>query len=123
VLLGPLSAPWYLVLALPGAALLDLWALGIGAAGALIGYAAGLGVSAVLSLSGLCLALSLWVGPGSAHVRWPVRVVAQSVSRRTSRWAIATALVIGLTGVVGHEADVHVAWSPFGAPPGVTAGS
>jgi serine/threonine protein kinase len=123
VLLGPLSAPWYLVLALPGAALLDLWALGIGAAGALVCYAASLSVPTILAVSGLCLALSLWLGPGSAHVRWPVRVVAQSVSRRTGRWAIATALVVGLTGVVGHEADGHVAWSPFGAPPGVTTGS
>jgi serine/threonine protein kinase len=123
VLLGPLSAPWYLVLALPGAVLLDLWALGIGAAGALVCYAASLSVPTIVAVTGLCLALSLWVGPGSAHVRWPVRVVAQSVSRRTGRWAVATALVVGLTGVVGHEADLHVAWSPFGAPPGVTTGS
>jgi serine/threonine protein kinase len=123
VLLGPLSAPWYLVLALPGAALLDLWALGIGAAGALVCYAASLSVTTILAVSGLCLTLSLWIGPGSAHVRWPVRVVAQPVSRHTGRWAVATALLIGLTGVVGHEAVVHVAWSPFGAPPGVTTRS
>jgi serine/threonine protein kinase len=123
VLLGPLSAPWYLALALPGAVLLDLWALGIGAAGALVCYAASLSVTTVLSVSGLCLAVSLWIGPGSGHVRWPVRVVAQSVSRRTGRWAIVTALLVGLSGVVGHEADVHTAWTPFDAPPGVTTGS
>jgi serine/threonine protein kinase len=123
VLLGPLSAPWYLVLALPGAVLLGLWALGIGAAGALICYAASLSIPTTLALSGVCLVLSLWVGPGSAHVRWPVRVLAQSVSRRTGRWAIATALLVGLAGIIGHDADVHVAWSPFGAPPGVTTGS
>jgi hypothetical protein len=123
VLLGPLSAPWYLVLAIPGATLLALWAVGISVAGALVCYAASLGVTTTLAVSGLCLALSLWIGPGSAHVRWPVRVVAQSVSRRTLRWAVATVLLLGLAGVVGHEAGAHVGWTPFGPPPGVKAGS
>ncbi len=123
VLLGPLSAPWYLVLAIPGATLLALWSLGISAAGALVCYAASLGVSTTLAVSGLCLALGLWIGPGSAHVRWPVRVVAQSVSRRTLRWAVSTVLLLGLAGVVGHQAGVHVGWAPFGPPPGVKAGS
>jgi hypothetical protein len=123
VLLGPLSAPWYLVLAIPGAVLLALWALGISAAGALICYAASLSLTSTLAVSGLCLVLSLWVGPGSGHLRWPVRVVAQSVSRRTLRWAIATVLLLGLAGVVGHEAGGHVGWSPFGAPFHAAAGS
>jgi hypothetical protein len=123
VLLGPLSAPWYLVLAIPGAVLLALWALGISAAGLLVCYAAGLSVTTTLAVSGLCLALGLWVGPGSGHVRWPVRVVAQSVSRSTLRWAVATVLLVGLAGVVGHQAGAHVGWSPFGAPFHVGAGS
>jgi hypothetical protein len=123
VLLGPLSAPWYLVLAVPGAVLLGLWALGISAAGVLVCYAASLSVTTTLAVAGLCLALSLWVGPGSGHVRWPVRVVAQSVSRRTLRWAVATVLLLGLAGVVGQQAGAHVGWSPFGAPFHVGAGS
>ncbi len=123
VLLGPLSAPWYLLAAVPGAVLLALWALGISAAGALVCYAASLSTTTTLAVIGLGLALSLWIGPGSAHVRWPVRVVAQSVSRRTGRWAVATVLLLGLVGVVGHQASVDVGWSPFGEPPGLAAGS
>ncbi len=56
VLLAPLSAPWYLVAAVPGALLLTLWALGIAAAGVLLGYAAGISVAATLFVAGLCLA-------------------------------------------------------------------
>ncbi|WP_151081635.1 serine/threonine-protein kinase [Nocardioides cynanchi] len=123
VLLGPLSAPWYLVLAVPGATLLALWAVGISVAGVLVCYAVGVDVTTTLAVAGLCLALSLWVGPGSAHLRWPVRVVAQSASRRTLRWAVTTVLLLGLAGMVGHQAGVHVGWSPFGPPPGVKAGS
>jgi hypothetical protein len=123
VLLGPLSAPWYLVLAVPGAVVLGLWALGICAAGALVCYAAGLSVTTTLAVCGLCLALSLWIGPGSSHLRWPVRVVAQSASRRTVPWAVTTVLLLGLAGVVGHEAGAHIGWSPFGAPFHVGAGS
>src|SRR4029079_12184950 len=36
VLVAPLSAPWYLVAALPGALLLGVWALGIGLAAVLL---------------------------------------------------------------------------------------
>lgn len=123
VLLAPLSAPWYLVAAIPGAVLLALWALGLSAAAALVCYAASLSITTTLAVIGLSLALSLWVGPGSGHVRWPVRVVAQSVSRRTGRWAIASVLLLGLAGVIGHQASVDVGWSPFGEPAGVSAGS
>jgi serine/threonine protein kinase len=123
VLLAPLSAPWYLVAAIPGAVLLALWAVGLCVAGALVCYAASLSTTTTLAVIGLCLVLSLWVGPGSGHVRWPVRVVAQSVSRRTGRWAIATVLLLGLAGVVGHQAAVQVGWSPFGEPAHVSAGS
>jgi hypothetical protein len=123
VLLAPLSAPWYLLAAIPGAVLLAMWALGLCAAGALVCYAASLGTTITLAVIGLSLALSLWIGPGSGHVRWPVRVVAQSVSRRTGRWAVVTVLLLGLVGVVGHQASADVGWSPFGEPPGLTAGS
>ncbi len=123
VLLAPLSAPWYLVAALPGALLLGLWALGLGLAGALLCYALGVGTAATLFVTGACLGVSLWVGPGAAHVRWPVRVVAQSLARRTGRWAVAVVLLVAIAGLVGHQAGLHVGWSPFGAPPHVGAGS
>ncbi len=116
VLLAPLSAPWYLVAAVPGAVLLALWALGIGAAGALLSYAAGISAAAGLFVTGLCLVVSLWVGPGSGHVRWPVRMVAQSLARRTGPWAVALVVLVGFAGFVGHQASLSIGWSPFGAP-------
>jgi hypothetical protein len=123
LLLAPLSAPWYLVAAIPGALLLTLWALGIAAAGVLLGYAAGASVAATLFVAGLCLAVALWVGPGAAHVRWPVRVVAQSLARRTGPWAVAVVVLVAFAGFVGHQATLSIDWSPFGAPFGLGAGS
>jgi hypothetical protein len=117
VLVAPLSAPWYLVAALPGAVLLAVWALGVGLAGALVCYAAGLSTASSLFVTGLCVTLGLWAGPGASHVRWPVRVVAHAVARRTGRWAVITVLLVAVAGGVGHQASLDVGWSPFGQPP------
>jgi serine/threonine protein kinase len=117
VLLAPVSAPWYLVAALPGALLLALWALGIGLAGALVCYAGGLSAAATLGVTGLCVVVGLWVGPGASHVRWPVRVVAHAVARRTGRWAVITVLLVAVAGLLGHQASLDIGWSPFGEPP------
>ena len=74
-------------------------------------------------VAGLCLAVCLWVGPGAGHVRWPVRVVAQAVARRTGRWAVVVVVLVATAGFVGHQATLSVGWSPFGAPIGLGAGS
>jgi hypothetical protein len=117
VLLAPLSAPWHLVAALPGALVLGLWSLGLALAGILVCYAVGASTAATLFASGLCLVLGLWWGPGAAHVRWPVRVVAQSLARRIGRWAVVTAVLVAIAGYVGHQATLDISWSPFGKPP------
>ena len=117
VLLAPLTAPWYVVAAVPGALLLATWALGIGIAGALLCYAAGLSTAATLFVTGLCVATGLWVGPGAAHVRWPVRLVAHAIARRTGRWAVLTVVLVALAGFLGHQASLESGWSPFGRPP------
>ena len=117
VLLAPLSAPWYLVAALPGALLLGVWALGIGLAGILLCYAAGASAAATLFAAGVCIVVGLWVGPGGSHVRWPVRVVAHAVARRTGRWAVITAVLVAVAGFVGHQASFDIDWSPFDRPP------
>jgi hypothetical protein len=116
VLLAPLSAPWYLLAALPGAALLGVWALGVGVAGVLLCYAAGASAPLSLFVTGLCVTGGLWVGPGAAHVRWPVRVVSHAVARRASRWAVVTVAVLVVAGFLGLQAARDVAWSPFGRP-------
>jgi len=117
VLLAPLSAPWYLVAAVPGALLLDLWAIGLGFSALLLCYAAGLSTVTTLFVTGVVLAVSLWLGPGSGHVRWPVRVVAQAVSRRTGRWAVVLVVLVATAGFLGHQASLSVGWSPFSRPP------
>ena len=117
VLLAPLSAPWYLVASLPGALLLGLWSLGLALAGTLVCYAAGASTVTTLGVTGLCLVVSLWWGPGAAHVRWPVRVVAQSLARRIGRWAVVTTVLVATAGFVGHQASLDISWSPFGKPP------
>lgn len=117
VLVAPLSAPWYLLAAVPGAALLAVWALGTGLAGVLLCYAAGLSAPVSLFVTGLCVSVGLWVGPGASHVRWPVRVVGQAVARRTGRWAVVTVAVLVVAGFLGLQASREVAWSPFGRPP------
>jgi hypothetical protein len=117
VLLAPLSAPWYLVAAIPGALVLGLWSLGIGIAGLLFCYAVGASTAATLFVAGVCLEVGLWVGPGSSHVRWPVRVVAHALARHTGRWAVVTVVVLAFAGFVGHQASMAIDWSPFGRPP------
>jgi hypothetical protein len=117
VLVAPLSAPWYLVASVPGALLLAVWALGIGIAGALLCYAAGASTPGTLFLTGLCVVAALWVGPGAAAVRWPVRVVAYAVARRTSRWAVVTVALIVVAAFLAHQASLDIAWSPFSRPP------
>ena len=117
VLLAPLSAPWYLVAALPGALLLGTWALGIGLAGILLCYAAGASSAFTLFVAGVCVVVGLWVGPGAAHVRWPVRVVAHALARHTGRWAVLTVVLVAFAGFAGHQASLDIDWSPFGRPP------
>jgi serine/threonine protein kinase len=117
VLVAPLSAPWYLVAALPGALLLGVWALGIGLAALLLCYAAALSTATTLFLTAIAVEGGLWIGPGAAHVRWPVRVVAHVVARRTPRWAVMTVLLLAVAGLAGHKATLDVGWSPFGTPP------
>jgi serine/threonine protein kinase len=117
VLVAPLSAPWYLVAAIPGALLLGVWSLGVGVAGALLCYAAGASAAATLFVTAVCVEVGLWVGPGASHVRWPVRVVAHAVARRTGHWAVITVVVVAFAGLVGHQAALEIDWSPFGRPP------
>jgi hypothetical protein len=117
VLVAPLSAPWYLLAAVPGSLLLSCWALGLGVAGALLCYAAGASTPVSLFVSGLCVAGGMWAGPGASHVRWPVRVVAHAVARRTAQWAVVTVVLFAVAGFLVHQASGHVAWSPLGRPP------
>jgi hypothetical protein len=117
VLLAPLSAPWYLVAAVPGALLLGIWSLGIALAALLVCYAAGASTAFTLFAGGIAVVVGLWLGPGADHVRWPVRVVAHALARHTGRWAVLTVVVVAFAGFVWHQASTDIDWSPFGRPP------
>jgi len=117
VLVAPLSTPWHLVAAAPGALLLGLWALGLSLAAILLCYAFGLAHATTLFVSGVCLAGGVWLGPGSSQVRWPLHLVARPLSRRTTPWLVALLLVLAAAGITGLLAGGHTDWSPLSAPP------
>ena len=117
VLVAPLSAPWHLVAAAPGALLLGLWALGLGAAGILLCYAFGLSHATTLFVAGLCLAGGVWLGPGAGHVRWPLYLVARPLARRTTPWLVALFLLLAAAALSALLAGDHTGWAPWGAPP------
>ena len=117
VLVAPLSTPWHLVAAAPGALLLSLWSLGLALAGTLLCYAFGLAHSTTLFVAGLCLAAGVWLGPGSVRVRWPLLLVARPLARRTTPWLVALLLLLAVAGITGLLAGGHTDWSPLGAPP------
>jgi hypothetical protein len=117
VLVAPLSTPWHLVAAAPGALLLSLWALGLSLAGILLCYAFGLAHATTLFVGGLCLALGVWLGPGSSHVRWPLHLVVRPLARRTTPWLVALLLLVAAAGITGLLAGGHTDWSPLSAPP------
>jgi hypothetical protein len=117
VLVAPLSTPWHLVAAAPGALLLSLWSLGLALAGTLLCYAFGLAHSTTLFVAGLCLAAGVWLGPGSVRVRWPLLLVARPLGRRTTPWLVALLLLLAVAGITGLLAGGHTDWSPLSAPP------
>jgi hypothetical protein len=117
VVVAPLSAPWHLVAAAPGALLLSGWALGLATAGMLLCYAFGLGHVATLFVAGLCLVGGVWVGPGSSRVRWPVALVTRPLARRTTPWLVAFLLLLAVTGLAALLSSGHTGWAPLGAPP------
>lgn len=121
VLVAPLSTPWHLVAAAPGALLLGLWALGLAVAGILLCYAFGLAHATTLFVGGLCLAGGVWLGPGASQVRWPLHLVARPLARRTTPWLVALLLLLAAAGITGLLAGGHTDWSPLSAPPLVNA--
>ncbi len=117
VLVAPLSTPWHLVAAVPGALLLSLWSLGLALAGTLLCYAFGLAHSTTLFVAGLCLAAGVWLGPGSVRVRWPLLLVARPLARRTTPWLVGLLLLLAAAALAALLAGDHTGWAPLGAPP------
>lgn len=113
-----LAAPWHVVAGLGGTLLLLLWSLGIGAAVALLCFAASLSMLTSLGLIGASVALGLWWGPGSERLRSPVRRVADPLARRGVPWLLVTLLVAATATGLGAAASAQgTDWSPYDSAP------
>jgi predicted Ser/Thr protein kinase len=113
-----LTAPWYVVAALPGTVVLFVGASLSGAGGAVLGWVLGLGVWLSLAVGGAAFVTALWWGPGSRQLRRgsyrPVRAVA-TADRSGALW-LAGLLAVTLALLAAHS-SMQVLWWPDDAPP------
>jgi Protein kinase domain len=89
-----LATPWHLVQSIPGTLMLTLWGLGLATSAALLGYAAGVGLSWTLLVCGIAFTSALWLGPGGRRVRGPVSRVMRPLVAHTGAWLAATVLLL-----------------------------
>ncbi len=121
--------PWHTLRALPGAAVLVLWAAGIGLAVLLPSLYFGLdaavhGAGGVrpgpvsLALSATAAMLALWVGPGSDRVRRPLGGAARTLSRAPWPWFVSSLLLLVAAGLSAWLAmSGGSLWWPADDPP------
>ena len=113
-----LAAPWHVVAGLGGTVLLLLWSLGIGAAIALLCFAASLSMVTSLGLIGAAFAIGLWWGPGSERLRSPVHRVVDPLARRGVPWLLVTLLVAAAGSGLGAAASAQGPdWAPYDSAP------
>ena len=113
-----LAAPWHVVAGLGGTLLLLLWSLGIGAAFALLCFAASVSMTTSLAVVGAAFALGLWWGPGSERFRSPVHRAVDPLARRGVPWLLVTLLVAaGASGLGAAVAAQGTTWTPDDAAP------
>lgn len=111
------SYPWFLVVAVPGALLLTLWALGLAVAVGLFGFALHTEIVPTLAAGGAVFGLGLWWGPGSRCLREPTRRVLHPVSNHPVAWLIVTFLAVLTASLVGSLAVSGPSWTPASGPP------
>ncbi len=108
-----LTTPWHLIRSIPGTLLLALWAGGLGLAGLLLGYGAGLPVAETLFLAGLLFASALWFGPGGSRVRGPLQRALRPVTDVAVRWVIGLLVVAATATGAGALATTQGPdWAP-----------
>ncbi len=113
-----LAAPWHVVAGLGGTLLLLLWSLGIGAAFALLCFAASVSVTTSLAVVGAAFTIGLWWGPGSERLRSPVHRAVGPLARRGVPWLLVTLLVAAVASGLGAAASAQgTSWTPDDAPP------
>lgn len=113
-----LASPWHLVAGLVGSLVLLLWSLGIGLAAALLCFAFSVSMTTSLGIIGAAFGLSLWWGPGSGRLRWPVHLVVDPIARRGVPWLLTTLLVAALGSGLGAAASATgTSWLPDDSAP------
>lgn len=112
------AAPWHLVAAIPGATVLMCWSLGMALAAGLVCFALALSMAPTLGWMGLAFALSLWWGPGSARLRWPIRRVLDPIAGQGVSWLFASILLAALgSGLIAAALATGTNWAPGGGAP------
>lgn len=113
-----LAAPWHVAAGLGGTLLLLLWSLGIGAAFALLCFAASVSMTISLAVVGGAFAIGLWWGPGSERFRSPVHRVVDPLARRGVPWLLTTLLVGAVASGLGAAASAQgTTWTPDDSAP------
>lgn len=108
-----LAAPWHFLGAVPGAGLLLLWSIGVGASAALLCFALGLGAEASLAVVGAATAAGVWWGPGRGRFAGPVARVSDALSAKWPIWLLATVLLVVLGWGMYDFASLNGAnWAP-----------
>ncbi len=113
-----LTGPWQVLRALPMTLVLLGWALGIGLAGVLVGYAVEPVGSTMLGLGGAAGAVGLWLGPGASQLRQPVETLLRPLVAATWAWVAALVVVVLVSTALGLRVrSAGVDWSPAQGPP------
>ncbi|GAB3867704.1 hypothetical protein GCM10028801_42300 [Nocardioides maradonensis] len=112
-----LTSPWHVGRAVPGAIGLLLWAVLVGLAVGLIGFALG-DLPTSLFVGGAGAAIGLWSGPGGDRFRGPLSRLVEPAARRAVSWLIACTALAGTAAVLVLIAQSSgTSWAPgSGAP-------
>jgi predicted Ser/Thr protein kinase len=117
-LIRTLTAPWYLVVALPGTVVLLLAAATGAALVATVLWALGVPDARALFAGGLLGGVTMWWGPGSRRLRRPTRRVLHRVASTDTAGVAAVGLVLGaVILLLLAVASAGVQWWPDTGPP------
>jgi hypothetical protein len=106
-------APWELLRAAAGTAMLVLWSAGLAVAAALLCYAFVAGETVTLFVCGAVFAGSVWTGPGGSRVRSPLARLVNPVCREWRPWlAVTFVLLVLATGLGGLAESRGTSWAP-----------
>jgi hypothetical protein len=101
-----------------GTLLLLLWSIGVGAAIALLCFAASVSMTTSLAVIGAAFAFGRWWGPGSERFRSPVHRVLDPLARRGVPWLLVTLLVAACASGLGAAVSAQgTYWSPDDSAP------